>query len=114
MRYKTSALIEVITVLRVFIFHLLDWSLFICFSPSLSYERNGLYMLDYYLPGYTPIINADVWVTVMVPNGPHVPLEVWDDGVGPDVRFGDGVYSGFFTQFKGIGRYSVKVRNIPH
>ncbi|XP_071832254.1 calcium-activated chloride channel regulator 1-like [Apostichopus japonicus] len=59
--------------------------------------------------GYTPIINADVRVTVMVPNGPHVPLEVWDDGVGPDVRSGDGVYSGFFTQFKGIGRYSVKV-----
>lgn len=62
------------------------------------------------LTGYTPISNAVVKVSVSVPNGPPVPLQVWDDGVGADVRPNDGVYSGFFTQFKGDGRYSMQVK----
>lgn len=39
----------------------------------------------------------------------QVTLDLQDNGSGADVSAGDGIYSAYFTDFKGAGRYGVKV-----
>ncbi|XP_049275847.1 calcium-activated chloride channel regulator 1-like [Rhipicephalus sanguineus] len=61
--------------------------------------------------GAQVVLHAKVTATVIRPNMPHeVDVELFDDGLGADVTAYDGIYSGYFTQFDGIGRYSVSVR----
>ncbi|CAN7976458.1 unnamed protein product, partial [Ixodes persulcatus] len=55
------------------------------------------------------VLGAKVLAKVMTPqeNVGQLIVELFDDGVGADVTANDGIYSAYFTQFKGNGRYSV-------
>ncbi|XP_048251150.1 calcium-activated chloride channel regulator 3A-1-like [Haliotis rufescens] len=66
--------------------------------------------------GYSPVVDADVTVTVERPSGPPATLKPMDKGTLPDNKADDGVYSVYFTQFTGNERYSldVDVRTIAH
>lgn len=44
------------------------------------------------------------------PKGHTVELLLKDDGIGPDMRKDDGVYTAHFSQFNGTGRYAVTAR----
>lgn len=55
------------------------------------------------------IIGAHVWAEVMDPFGQMALVTLSDNGQGADKFPLDGVYSGFFTEYIGDGRYSVKV-----
>ncbi|MDL1979767.1 MAG: hypothetical protein LWX52_17085, partial [Deltaproteobacteria bacterium] len=55
------------------------------------------------------IIGAHVWAEVAPPSDPPVTILLSDNGQGADRFQLDGVYSGFFTQYAGNGRYSVRV-----
>jgi Mg-chelatase subunit ChlD len=55
------------------------------------------------------IIGAHVWAEVSPPSGPPVTVLLSDNGQGADRFQLDGIYSGFFTQYAGNGRYSVRV-----
>ncbi|XP_072016163.1 calcium-activated chloride channel regulator 1-like isoform X2 [Amphiura filiformis] len=59
--------------------------------------------------GYTPVINTQVEASVAMPSGDDVRLVLEDNGIGADITSNDGIYSTFFTEFGGIGRYSVQV-----
>ncbi|XP_072140556.1 calcium-activated chloride channel regulator 1-like isoform X2 [Dermacentor andersoni] len=57
------------------------------------------------------VLHAKVTATVVRPQGHGtVEMELFDDGLGADVTANDGIYSGYFTQFDGVGRYSVSAR----
>ncbi|KAK8788967.1 hypothetical protein V5799_021260 [Amblyomma americanum] len=57
------------------------------------------------------VLHARVTATVIRPQEPHeVQVKLLDDGLGSDVTADDGIYSGYFTQFGGVGRYSVSAR----
>ncbi|GCB63492.1 hypothetical protein scyTo_0013212 [Scyliorhinus torazame] len=59
--------------------------------------------------GFRPVIGAKVKATVERPDGQSIALVLLDDGSGSDIAKNDGVYSRYFTNFGGNGRYSVKV-----
>ncbi|XP_077497419.1 calcium-activated chloride channel regulator 1-like isoform X2 [Amblyomma americanum] len=61
--------------------------------------------------GQKVVLHARVTATVIKPKPPYeVEVELFDDGLGADVTANDGIYSGYFTQFDGVGRYSVSAR----
>ncbi|KAL1441163.1 hypothetical protein MTO96_008897 [Rhipicephalus appendiculatus] len=61
--------------------------------------------------GAQVVLHAKVTATVIRPKMPYeVDVELFDDGLGADVTANDGIYSGYFTQFDGVGRYSVSAR----
>ncbi|XP_044882979.1 calcium-activated chloride channel regulator 1-like [Mauremys mutica] len=60
--------------------------------------------------GFLPVLGATVMATVEPQTGSAVELKLLDDGSGADITKNDGIYSKFFTSFKGNGRYNLKVR----
>ncbi|XP_055497298.1 calcium-activated chloride channel regulator 1-like isoform X1 [Leucoraja erinacea] len=60
--------------------------------------------------GFLPVLNAIVTAIIERPNDPPIQLKLSDDGLGADIVKNDGVYSKYFIDFRGKGRYSVKVR----
>ncbi|KAH9372386.1 hypothetical protein HPB48_006684 [Haemaphysalis longicornis] len=57
------------------------------------------------------VLHARVTATVIRPQKPGpIEVELFDDGLGADVTANDGIYSAYFTQFEGTGRYSVTAR----
>ncbi|KAL3248015.1 hypothetical protein MRX96_056735 [Rhipicephalus microplus] len=61
--------------------------------------------------GAQVVLHAKVTATVIRPRMPYeVDVELFDDGLGADVTANDGIYSAYFTQFDGVGRYSVSAR----
>ncbi|KAH9369098.1 hypothetical protein HPB48_016741 [Haemaphysalis longicornis] len=68
--------------------------------------------------GSDAVLDASVWASVGRPRGRHVVITLHDDGLGrrshacagADTTAGDGVYSAFFTDHSGPGRYRVAVR----
>ncbi|XP_067892451.1 calcium-activated chloride channel regulator 1-like [Heterodontus francisci] len=59
--------------------------------------------------GFQPVVLANVKATVERTDGPPVDLVLLDDGSGADAVKNDGIYSRYFTNFRGNGRYSIKV-----
>eukprot|EP00058_Branchiostoma_floridae_P006234 XP_002591722.1 hypothetical protein BRAFLDRAFT_80817 [Branchiostoma floridae] len=59
--------------------------------------------------GLSPIVGAHVMATVQGPDNQQnsYTLQLRDDGAGADLTRNDGTYSAYFTQFTGVGRYSV-------
>lgn len=57
--------------------------------------------------GYDAVVGAKVKAVIDRPLGSPVEVFLKDNGAGPDVSENDGIYSGFFTQFNGNGRYAV-------
>ncbi|KAG6925250.1 calcium-activated chloride channel regulator 1-like [Chelydra serpentina] len=60
--------------------------------------------------GFLPVLGATVMATVEPQTGSAVVLKLLDDGSGADITKNDGIYSKYFTSFKGNGRYNLKVR----
>ncbi|XP_049275849.1 calcium-activated chloride channel regulator 1 [Rhipicephalus sanguineus] len=59
------------------------------------------------------VLHAMVTATVVRPSkGDQIEIELFDNGLGADVTANDGIYSAYFTQFEGTGRYSVSARVI--
>nr|XP_054928121.1 calcium-activated chloride channel regulator 4-like [Dermacentor andersoni] len=57
------------------------------------------------------VLHARVTATVIRPRSPDgIEVELHDNGLGADVTANDGIYSGYFTWFDGVGRYSVSTR----
>ncbi|XP_065265410.1 calcium-activated chloride channel regulator 1-like [Emys orbicularis] len=59
--------------------------------------------------GFLPVLHATVMATVEPQTGSAVELKLLDDGSGADITKNDGIYSKYFTSFKGNGRYNLKV-----
>lgn len=59
----------------------------------------------------TNVVGATVNGTVTRPDGSIVPLTLFDDGLAihGDIQTDDGVYSTFFSDFKGSGTYSFEI-----
>lgn len=57
----------------------------------------------------SPILNASVTMTVVLPNDTLATVQLMDDGSGDDIKAGDGIYSGAFgnTSAPGIYRFVV-------
>ncbi|XP_059841209.1 calcium-activated chloride channel regulator 1-like [Hypanus sabinus] len=60
--------------------------------------------------GFQPVLNTNVTAIVERPSGPPVTLKLLDDGLGADIVRNDGIYSKYFLDYSGTGRYAVKVR----
>ncbi|XP_069795200.1 calcium-activated chloride channel regulator 1-like isoform X3 [Narcine bancroftii] len=60
--------------------------------------------------GFLPVLNANVTAIIERPSGLPIELKLSDDGLGADIVRNDGIYSKYFLNFHGSGRYSVKVR----
>ncbi|XP_039342087.1 calcium-activated chloride channel regulator 1-like [Mauremys reevesii] len=58
---------------------------------------------------FLPVLGATVMATVEPQTGSAVELKLLDDGSGADIMKNDGIYSKYFTSFKGNGRYNLKV-----
>ncbi|XP_054422812.1 calcium-activated chloride channel regulator 1-like [Pteronotus mesoamericanus] len=71
-------------------------------SPVIVYARVS--------QGFLPVLGVHVTAIVEAENGPQVTLELWDNGAGADAVKNDGIYSRYFTEYHGNGRYSLKVR----
>ncbi|KAH8036152.1 hypothetical protein HPB51_017963 [Rhipicephalus microplus] len=60
--------------------------------------------------GKDVVLGASVWASVSRPRRRHVVITLHDDGLGADTSAGDGIYSAFFTDHSGAGRYRMAVR----
>ncbi|XP_033120352.1 calcium-activated chloride channel regulator 1-like [Anneissia japonica] len=59
--------------------------------------------------GYLPVINAQVYASVEGPDG-ITEIQLLDNGAQPDITKDEGVYSGYYLEFSGKGRYSVDIK----
>ncbi|XP_032752498.1 LOW QUALITY PROTEIN: calcium-activated chloride channel regulator 3A-1-like [Rattus rattus] len=71
-------------------------------SPMIVYARVS--------QGFLPVLGANVTAVIESKNGSRVTLELWDNGAGADTVKNDGIYTRYFTDYHGNGRYSLKVR----
>ncbi|XP_053448784.1 calcium-activated chloride channel regulator 1-like isoform X2 [Nycticebus coucang] len=60
--------------------------------------------------GFLPVLGINVTAIIETEDGHQVTLELWDNGAGADTVKNDGIYSRYFTDYHGNGRYSLKVR----
>ncbi|XP_072918712.1 calcium-activated chloride channel regulator 1-like [Hemitrygon akajei] len=60
--------------------------------------------------GFLPVLSASVIITVESPTAPKKDVELLDNGLGADIVSNDGVYSKYFLNAIGHGRYNFKVR----
>lgn len=70
-------------------------------SPMIVYARVS--------QGFLPVLGASVSAIIEPENGNQVTLELWDNGAGADTVKNDGIYTRYFTDYHGNGRYSLKV-----
>ncbi|UYV76170.1 hypothetical protein LAZ67_13002933 [Cordylochernes scorpioides] len=61
---------------------------------------------------YEPVLGARIVATIDRPMGSLVDIVLLDNGVGADGTRDDGIYTAYFTQFNGNGRYSVVARAV--
>uniref|UniRef100_A0A8C9ABP5 Uncharacterized protein n=1 Tax=Prolemur simus TaxID=1328070 RepID=A0A8C9ABP5_PROSS len=59
--------------------------------------------------GFLPVLGSNVTAIIETEDGHQVTLELWDNGAGADTVKNDGIYSRYFTEYHGNGRYSLKV-----
>ncbi|XP_054924906.1 calcium-activated chloride channel regulator 1-like [Dermacentor andersoni] len=78
-----------------------------CQGPKNPVRAPDEAVIDVYVSkGGKVVIGAKVMAVVINTQG-HWCLPLFDSGDDPDVSSNDGIYSGYFTQFTGAGRYSV-------
>uniref|UniRef100_A0A8C2MY19 Calcium-activated chloride channel N-terminal domain-containing protein n=1 Tax=Cricetulus griseus TaxID=10029 RepID=A0A8C2MY19_CRIGR len=70
-------------------------------SPMMVYARVS--------QGFLPVLGASVTAVIEAEDGHRVTLELWDNGAGADTVKNDGIYTRYFTDYHGNGRYSLKV-----
>ncbi|XP_057649627.1 calcium-activated chloride channel regulator 3A-1-like [Chionomys nivalis] len=71
-------------------------------SPMIVYARVS--------QGFLPVLGASVTAIIEAEDGHQATLELWDNGAGADTLKHDGIYSRYFTEYHGNGRYSLKVK----
>ncbi|XP_055498447.1 calcium-activated chloride channel regulator 1-like [Leucoraja erinacea] len=59
--------------------------------------------------GFLPVIDAKVSATVERADGKSIIVDLLDNGADPDAVENDGIYSRYFVNFDGNGRYSFKI-----
>ncbi|KAG9483189.1 hypothetical protein GDO78_009245 [Eleutherodactylus coqui] len=59
--------------------------------------------------GFSPVLGTKVTATIEAQDGTIKTLELLDNGAGADIIKNDGIYSRYFTSYKGNGRYNLKV-----
>ncbi|XP_026639693.1 calcium-activated chloride channel regulator 3A-1-like [Microtus ochrogaster] len=59
--------------------------------------------------GFLPVLGASVTAIIEAEDENKVTLELWDNGAGADTVQNDGIYTRYFTDYRGNGRYSLKV-----
>ncbi|XP_072130905.1 calcium-activated chloride channel regulator 1-like [Mobula birostris] len=59
--------------------------------------------------GFLPVLHAEVTATVERADGSSVSIDLLDDGADPDAVRNDGVYSRYFIDYGGNGRYGLKL-----
>ncbi|XP_066453413.1 calcium-activated chloride channel regulator 1-like [Eleutherodactylus coqui] len=60
--------------------------------------------------GLSPVLGAKVIAYIEAQDGTMITLPLLDNGAGADIIKNDGIYSRYFTSYKGNGRYNLKVR----
>ncbi|KAM9324772.1 calcium-activated chloride channel regulator 1-like [Gastrophryne carolinensis] len=60
--------------------------------------------------GYSPVLGLNVTATIEPENGRIKTMQLDDNGAGADIIKNDGIYSKYFKDFDGNGRYNMKVR----
>ncbi|XP_075038532.1 calcium-activated chloride channel regulator 1-like [Mixophyes fleayi] len=60
--------------------------------------------------GLAPVVGVRVTAFIEPQNGKVITLQLLDNGAGADIIKNDGIYSRFYTDFNGNGRYNLKVR----
>uniref|UniRef100_UPI00398F76F4 calcium-activated chloride channel regulator 1-like n=1 Tax=Pristiophorus japonicus TaxID=55135 RepID=UPI00398F76F4 len=60
--------------------------------------------------GFLPVLFAEVTAIIEQPTGPLVKQDLTDNGLGADIIRNDGVYTKYFLNITGYGRYNLKVR----
>lgn len=60
--------------------------------------------------GFSPVLGLNVTAIIEPENGRIRTLQLLDNGAGADIIKNDGIYSKYFTDFSGNGRYGLKVR----
>ncbi|KAG8555787.1 hypothetical protein GDO81_017813 [Engystomops pustulosus] len=59
--------------------------------------------------GLAPVLGVKVTAFIEPQNGKVITLPLLDNGAGADIIKNDGIYTRFFTDFNGNGRYNLKV-----
>uniref|UniRef100_A0A673TM25 VWFA domain-containing protein n=1 Tax=Suricata suricatta TaxID=37032 RepID=A0A673TM25_SURSU len=78
-------------------------------SRSTTHYPNPVIVYAHVSQGLLPVLGVNVTAIIESENGHQVKLELWDNGAGADTVKNDGIYSRYFTDFHGNGRYSLKV-----
>ncbi|XP_018411414.1 PREDICTED: epithelial chloride channel protein-like [Nanorana parkeri] len=60
--------------------------------------------------GFSPVLGLNVTAIIEPENGKIRTLQLEDNGAGADIIKNDGIYSRYFIDFTGNGRYGLKVR----
>ncbi|XP_039111680.1 calcium-activated chloride channel regulator 1-like [Hyaena hyaena] len=78
-------------------------------SQSTTHYPSPVIVYAQVTQGFLPILGINVTAIIESEDGHQVILELWDNGAGADTVKNDGIYSRYFTDFHGNGRYSLKV-----
>uniref|UniRef100_A0A8C7ARM1 Calcium-activated chloride channel regulator 1 n=1 Tax=Neovison vison TaxID=452646 RepID=A0A8C7ARM1_NEOVI len=78
-------------------------------SQSTTHYPSPMIVYAQVSQGFLPVLGINVTATIETEDGHRVILELWDNGAGADTVKNDGVYSRYFTEYHGNGRYSLKV-----
>ncbi|TKC45460.1 hypothetical protein EI555_021657, partial [Monodon monoceros] len=77
-------------------------------SQTTAHYPNPLIVYAQVSQGFLPVLGINVTAIIETEYGHQVTLELWDNGAGTDTVKNDGIYSRYFTDCHGSGRYSLK------
>ncbi|KAM8951560.1 calcium-activated chloride channel regulator 1-like [Lycaon pictus] len=78
-------------------------------SQSTTHYPSPMIVYAQVSQGFLPVLGINVTAIIETEDGHQVILELWDNGAGADTVKNDGIYSRYFTDYHGNGRYSLKV-----
>ncbi|XP_033120350.1 calcium-activated chloride channel regulator 1-like [Anneissia japonica] len=81
-------------------------------DPSVNYTGGNPNPVIYAIvtQGYLPVINVHVTAIISGPSNTVIEIKLLDNGASADITKNDGVYSGYFQEISGNGRYSVTIK----
>ncbi|XP_071965175.1 calcium-activated chloride channel regulator 1-like [Antedon mediterranea] len=80
-------------------------------DPFIDYQQDPyIVVFAFATKGNDPVANADVIAILEKSDGSDDVIELYDSGTSADITKDDGVYSGYFFNFTGDGRYNVEVK----
>ncbi|KAM4722893.1 calcium-activated chloride channel regulator 1-like [Rhinophrynus dorsalis] len=79
-------------------------------NADTSSYPNPMIVYAFVTQGLSPVLGAKVTAIIESQDGKIHTMELLDNGAGADIIKNDGIYSKFFINFSGNGRYNLKVR----